>query len=173
MYVPEPMCSFKSTIKVHSSSVISLGTNLYQVSLKLKGLLLKKQSKVSTLGKMVVHRDKAITALDPGSVLSIIAFGFTTWNTIESWWEAGEGSCPSCYINDCIRKTGLLTLFCLKPPTIAYRLVFHSRMVLNADRRVEMPKGCITSSHKYFGQGRAVSVCDIRPDRVHRTICIW
>ncbi len=44
--------------------------------------------------------------------------------------------------------------------------------VLEADRRVEMPEGCITSSHKSFGQGRAVSVCDTGPDRVYRAICI-
>lgn len=57
-------------------------------------------------------------------------------------------------------------------PTTAYSLASHYCRVLEADRRVEMPKGCITSSHKSFGQGRAVSVCDIRPGRVYRTICI-
>lgn len=46
-------------------------------------------------------------------------------------------------------------------PTTACWFVSKSRRVLEADRRVEMPKRCITSFHKPFGQGRAVSVCVI------------
>lgn len=37
-------------------------------------------------------------------------------------------------------------------------------VLLKADMRVEMPEGCITSSHKSFRQGRAVSVFDISPN---------
>lgn len=43
--------------------------------------------------------------------------------------------------------------------------------VLEADRSVEMPEGCITSSHKSFGEGRAPGVFDMSPDRVYITIC--
>lgn len=57
--------------------------------------------------------------------------------------------------------------------TTVYQLVSSSHRVLVADRMVEMPQRCITSSHKSLGKGGAVRSCDITPDRVHMTTCSW
>lgn len=94
------------------------------------------------------------------------------WNTIGCGKEASEGWYLSCNTYDSLSLTGLSTLvyfksallvgatairtvnlaFARKPSLFyTYRLVSHSRRVLQADRRVEMPKGCVTSSLKSFG----------------------